>query len=190
MEFLQKLISIPKNVLLSLKYSQQKKQQIEVIEPIKFVEDCKIETFDIMEQKRVIKKKLIADKQIQTELEFVRTIENSQKKCLINRDDNKQSHQFKKNEKCAKKQAQSPSEASDKTKPSQYSYCQNNLIDSFELDEKQRILQNDRFFYTAQKKTVEQAQQRFLDNYFNKIKLQLEDKEQLIMKQNIVKTNN
>ncbi|CAK90489.1 unnamed protein product (macronuclear) [Paramecium tetraurelia] len=190
MEFLQKLISIPKNVIMSLKYSQQKKQQIQVIEPIKFEEDCKIETIQIVEQQRVIKKKLIADKQIQTELEFVRTIKNSEKKQVIKRNNNKQSYQFKKIEKCAQKQAQSPSEASDKTKPSQYSYCQNNLIDSFELDEKQQNLQYDRSCYTAQKKSVEQAHQRFLDIYFNKVRLQLEDKEKLIMKQNRVKSNN
>ncbi|CAD8080352.1 unnamed protein product [Paramecium primaurelia] len=184
MELLQKLISIPKNVLLSLKYLQQKKQQIQVIEPIKLIEDCKIETIEIMEQQRLIKKKIVVDKQIQTELNI---------KQMIKRNNKKQSYQFKKNEKYANKQDQSLSEASQKTKPSQYSYCQNNFIDSFELEEKQKKLENEGSFYTAQKKSLQQTHQEFLDNYFIKLKLQLDDKENLIIKQNtdfLFKRNN
>ncbi|CAD8186699.1 unnamed protein product [Paramecium pentaurelia] len=193
MELLQKLISIPKNVLLSLKYLQQKKQQIQVIEPIKLIEDCKIETIQIMEQQRLIKKKIVVDKQIQTEPDFVRTNKKSQQKQMIKKNNKKQSYQFKKNEKYANKQDQSLSETSQKTKPSQYSYCQNNFVDSFEIDEKQKKLENEGSFYTAQKKSLQQTHQEFLDNYFIKFKLQLDDKENLIMKQNtdfLFKRNN
>ncbi|CAK86768.1 unnamed protein product (macronuclear) [Paramecium tetraurelia] len=184
MQFLQKLIAIPKNVLLSLKQFQQKKQQIQIVEPIKLSEDCKIETFEIVEEHRVRKRKQQTDKQIQTDLVYERTIQNSNQKQRGKMDNSKSSKQLKKIQKYTEKQSQSLSEASDKTKPSQYSYCQSNFLHSFELDEQQAILENVESLYPAKSKSVQQTHQQLFNNYLHKLKLKLDDKELLIMKQN------
>ncbi|CAD8111240.1 unnamed protein product [Paramecium sonneborni] len=184
MEFLQKLIAIPKNVFMSLKLQQQKKKQIQVAEPIKVSEDCKIETFEIVDQQRIIKKQQIADKQIQTDLLQSRTIQSYKNKQKNKKNNKKALKKQRKQEKYGEKQDYILSETSEKTKPSQYSYCQNHFLDSFEFNVKQSKLENLGSFYTAKRKSLKSTKQHMLNDYFNKIKFRLDDKELLIMKQN------
>ncbi|CAD8099883.1 unnamed protein product [Paramecium sonneborni] len=183
MEFFQKLIAIPKNVFLSLKLLKQKKKQIQVTEPIKLSEDCKIETFEIIDQQIIIKKNQIAYKQIQTDLIKSKTKQNYNNKQKNKKKNKKSSKKLKKQEKYGGKQDYILSETSEKTKPSQYSYCQNNFLDSFEFNAKQINLQNVGSFYTSKRKSQKSTNQHLLNDYFNKIKLQLDEKEILIMKQ-------
>ncbi|CAD8065189.1 unnamed protein product [Paramecium primaurelia] len=190
MEFLQKLMVIPQNIINAFKNMKSQTNKVEniFVEPLTFCYESKVETVHVKQFDHLVKrKKLTMNQETQTEPQTkIEQIENIDQVPEVDSQKNRKlrlvpSKQNKKQYKLLTKQIvqeESLSRASEQTEPSQYSYCQNHFLTILEQNEEQHKLEQKKI-YQFNKKNQKQYRNQILKNYINKFKDNYIDEKQI-----------
>ncbi|CAD8075464.1 unnamed protein product [Paramecium sonneborni] len=191
MEFLQKLMVIPQNILNTLKKmkSQTKNVQNIFTEPLIVCYESKIETVHVKQFDHITKRKKIMMNQ-ETQTEPQSQTGQILKINQLPKIDQKKKGQLgldfsKSNKKCFKLldkqiiQEESLSRVSDQTEPSQYSYCQNHFLTVLEQNEEQYKSEQNKI-YQIKGKNQKQYRNQILKNYISKFKEKYNEEKQIL----------
>ncbi|CAD8088026.1 unnamed protein product [Paramecium sonneborni] len=189
MEFLQKLMVIPQNIINTLKKMKSQTDKVEniYVEPLIFCQESKIETIYVQQFDLSAKRKKITQNQ-ETQTESQSQPEQMLKINQVTEIDQQKKIKIglstsKSNKKCSKLlskqiiQDENISRASDQTEPSQYSYCQNHFLTVLEQNEEQYKLEQKKI-YRINQKNQKQYRNQILKNYISKFKEKQNDEKQ------------
>ncbi|CAK79463.1 unnamed protein product (macronuclear) [Paramecium tetraurelia] len=192
MEFLQKIMMIPQNIINTLKTMKSQTNKVDniFIEPLAFCQESIVETVHLKEFDQINKRrKLTMNQETQTEPQqkFEQIISINQIPESVSQQKSRlrlvPSKSNKKYTKLLTKQIvkdESLSRESDQTEPSQYSYCHNNFLAAMDRNEEEYKPQQKKI-YQINGKNQNQYRNQIRKNYLSQFKEKFTD-EKLILK--------